>query len=57
MSKDCSSCLCLQCDNAECFISECEGAVCEPEYYEEAIKNCYTNKCVGYIGGANNDKD
>lgn len=57
MSKDCSSCLCLQCDNAECFVSECEGAVCEPEYYEEAIKNCYTDNCKGYIGGTKNDKD
>lgn len=48
MSKDCSSCICLCCDNDDCFVSMCEGAAVEPELYLEAIENCYKEECKGY---------
>lgn len=44
----CSDCKCLHCNNEDCFISLCEGAVCEPEYYQESIKNCHMSECKGY---------
>ncbi len=48
MEKDCSSCICLQCRNDDCFVSMCEGAVVEPEFYKAAIENCYKEKCKGF---------
>ena len=46
--KDCNSCICLCCDNEDCFISMCEGAAVEQEFYLEAIENCYKEECKGY---------
>ncbi len=46
--KDCTSCLCLYCGNDDCMVSECEGAVVEPQFYDEAIANCHTLKCDHY---------
>ncbi len=48
MEKECSSCICLQCGNADCFVSMCEGATVESELYETAIENCYKEKCEGF---------
>lgn len=48
MEKDCNNCLCLQCGNDECFVSMCEGAKIEPEFYKDAIENCFREECPGF---------
>lgn len=47
--KDCNDCICLQCDNGNCFVSECEGATVEPEYYAKEIEGCHKTKCESFI--------
>lgn len=49
VEKNCLSCICLQCENGECMVSMCEGARVEPGYYENAIEQCYKEKCEHFV--------
>lgn len=46
--KDCSSCICLHCEN-KCMVSMCMAEIAETKYYDLAIENCYAEECIHFL--------